>query len=107
MGRTATSTDSAMPRYRRRVPSSMIWGIAPMPVRHALLLPALAALALGGSGVARAQDEEPTRRDSFVTVSPGGALCEVRATVRASVINGMLGRQWSNTCRGARAGKTQ
>src|SRR3546814_9554919 len=101
MGRTATSTDSAMPRYRRRVPSSMIWGIAPMTVRHALLLPALAALALGGSGVARAQDEDPTRRDSFAIGSQGGALCEVRATVRDSVIAGMFDRAWMILCRDA------
>src|SRR3546814_11942883 len=102
MGRTAMSTDSAMPRYRRRVPSSMIWGIAPMTVRHALLLPALAALALGGSGVARAQDADPTRRDSFAIGSQGGALCEVRATVGDSVTAGMFDRAWLTLCRDPR-----
>src|SRR3546814_8378491 len=79
----------------------MIWGIAPMTVRHALSLPALAALALGGSGVARAQDEDPTRRDSFAIGSQGGALCEVRATVRDSVIAGMFDRAWMILCRDA------
>src|SRR3546814_1142695 len=53
------------------------------------------------SDVCSSDLEDPTRRDSFAIGSQGGALCEVRATVRDSVIAGMFDRAWMILCRDA------
>src|SRR3546814_11116369 len=58
-------------------------------------------VALGGTSSARAQSGDPTLRDSFAIGSQGGAVCEVRATVRDSVIEGMFDRAWMVLCRDA------
>jgi tetratricopeptide (TPR) repeat protein len=72
-----------------------------MTARHAFHVPILAALALGAGGTAHAQGEDPTLRDSFAIGSQGGSLCEVQATVRDSVIDGMFDRAWMILCRDA------
>lgn len=61
----------------------------------------LAALALGAGSSAQAQGDDPTLRDSFAIGSQGGSLCEVQATVRDSVIEGMFDRAWMILCRDA------
>ena len=42
----------------------------------------------------QAQVTDPTLRDSFSIGDQGGSLCEVQATVRDSVIDGMFDRAW-------------
>lgn len=48
-----------------------------------------------------AQGIDPTMRDSFAIGEQGGALCEVQATVRDSVVKGMFDRAWMILCRDA------
>lgn len=72
-----------------------------MTVRHPLLVPILAALASGTPGLAQAQVSDPTLRDSFSIGEQGGALCEVQATVRDTVVRGMFDRAWVIVCRDA------
>ncbi|MDZ3832749.1 MAG: CHAT domain-containing protein [Sphingopyxis sp.] len=79
-----------------------------MAARRPFHLPAfaaLAALAVGAApgtvGIARAQGDDPTLRDSFSIGDQGGSLCEVQATVRDTVISGMFDRAWMILCRDA------
>ena len=72
-----------------------------MTVRRPFFVPILAALATGVSAPALAQPDDPTLRDSFSIGDQGGALCEVQATVRDSVIKGMFDRAWVIVCRDA------
>lgn len=71
-----------------------------MTVRRPFL-PILAALAASAAFPAQAQTGDPTLRDSFSIGSQGGALCEVQATVRDSVVRGMFDRAWVIVCRDA------
>src|SRR5690606_37722408 len=61
----------------------------------------LAALVFGATGAAQAQGDDPTLRDSFAIGDQGGSLCEVQATVRDSVVEGMFDRAWIVLCRDA------
>ncbi|MBA3940792.1 MAG: CHAT domain-containing protein [Sphingopyxis sp.] len=72
-----------------------------MTVRRPQLVPALAALALAMPAAVQAQVTDPTLRDSFSIGDQGGSLCEVQATVRDSVIDGMFDRAWVVVCRDA------
>jgi len=72
-----------------------------MTARRPQLLPILAALTISWSGAAQAQTDDPTLRDSFSIGDQGGALCEVQATIRDSVIKGMFDRAWLIVCRDA------
>ncbi|WP_374525561.1 CHAT domain-containing protein [Sphingopyxis sp.] len=64
-------------------------------------MPILAALAASAAPPAAAQPGDPTLRDSFSIGDQGGALCEVQATIRDSVIKGMFDRAWVIVCRDA------
>jgi CHAT domain-containing protein len=72
-----------------------------MTARRPQLMPILAALAICFPAAAQAQTSDPTLRDSFSIGDQGGALCEVQATVRDSVIKGMFDRAWLIVCRDA------
>lgn len=73
-----------------------------MTARRPFVLPILGAFALALSGAASAQEvQDPTLRDSFAIGDKGGSLCEVQATVRDSVIDGMFDRAWMILCRDA------
>ncbi|WP_338424594.1 CHAT domain-containing protein [Sphingopyxis kveilinensis] len=72
-----------------------------MAVRVSRWVPALAALFLTAPGSALAQSDDPTLRDRFSIGSEGGSLCEVQATVRDAVVQGMFDRAWTVVCRDA------
>lgn len=72
-----------------------------MTARRPHFLSILATLALAAPGTAQAQGTDPTLRDSFSIGSQGGSLCEVQATVRDAVIQGMFERAWIIVCRDA------
>lgn len=72
-----------------------------MTVRRPFCLSMLAALASAAPGAAQAQATDPTLRDRFSIGDQGGALCEVQATVRDAVIDGMFDRAWVILCRDA------
>ncbi len=72
-----------------------------MTARRSNLLPALALATLAAPCAAAAQGDDPTLRDSFSIGSQGGSLCEVQATVRDPVIDGMFDRAWTILCRDA------
>ncbi|MBJ7499239.1 MAG: CHAT domain-containing protein [Sphingopyxis sp.] len=72
-----------------------------MTARRPYLAPVLAALALSAPGTALAQGNDPTLRDSFAIGDEGGSLCEVQATVRDAVVQGMFERAWTIICRDA------
>lgn len=73
-----------------------------MTARRPFALTILGAIALALPGVAPAQEvQDPTLRDSFAIGDKGGSLCEVQATVRDSVIDGMFDRAWMILCRDA------
>lgn len=72
-----------------------------MAARRSHFAPVLAALALAAPGTALAQEGDPTLRDSFAIGDQGGSLCEVQATVRDGVIEGMFDRAWTIICRDA------
>lgn len=72
-----------------------------MTVRVPFILSVLAPLALASAPAGATQSDDPTLRDSFAIGSEGGALCEVQATVRDSVIAGMFDRAWLVLCRDA------
>ena len=69
--------------------------------RRSQFVPVLAALALTAPGIARAQEGDPTLRDSFAIGEQGGSLCAVQATVHDRVIEGMFDRAWTIICRDA------
>lgn len=72
-----------------------------MTARRPYYVAMIAALALAAPGIARAQGDDPTLRDSFSVGSQGGSLCTVQATVRDSVVEGMFDRAWMILCRDA------
>lgn len=72
-----------------------------MTVRRQFCLPFVAMVAILAPAAAHAQTGDPTLRDSFSIGSQGGALCEVQATVRDNVIQGMFDRAWLILCRDA------
>lgn len=73
-----------------------------MTARRPFALTILGAIALALPGAAPAQEvQDPTLRDSFAIGDKGGSLCEVQATVRDSVIDGMFDRAWMILCRDA------
>ncbi|KTE37948.1 MULTISPECIES: CHAT domain-containing protein [unclassified Sphingopyxis] len=73
-----------------------------MTARRPFALTILGAIALALPGIAPAQEvQDPTLRDSFAIGDKGGSLCEVQATVRDSVIDGMFDRAWMILCRDA------
>ena len=72
-----------------------------MTARRPQLVPILVLLAFAAPGIARAQGTDPTLRDSFSIGDQGGSLCEVQATVRDSVVQGMFDRAWTIVCRDA------
>ncbi|WP_260582391.1 hypothetical protein [Sphingopyxis sp. PET50] len=72
-----------------------------MAARRPFFLSILGVLAAAAPAVASAQSSDPTLRDSFAIGDKGGSLCEVQATVRDSVIEGMFDRAWMILCRDA------
>jgi CHAT domain-containing protein len=79
----------------------VLGGILVMTARRPHLVPILALLAFAAPGTALAQAGDPTLRDSFSIGDQGGALCEVQATVRDSVVKDMFDRAWLIVCRDA------
>ncbi|KQZ73156.1 hypothetical protein ASE06_12075 [Sphingopyxis sp. Root214] len=72
-----------------------------MTIRRPQLVSILGLLAFAAPGTALAQGTDPTLRDSFSIGDQGGSLCEVQATVRDGVVNGMFDRAWTIVCRDA------
>lgn len=72
-----------------------------MTVRRPFCLSILAGLVLAAPAIAQAQGTDPTLRNSFSIGNQGGSLCEVQATVRDAVIDGMFDRAWVVLCRDA------
>lgn len=72
-----------------------------MAALRSTYLPLFAALVMSAPGSALAQGDNPTLRDSFSIGDKGGALCQVQATVRDTVVRGMFDRAWLIVCRDA------